>query len=127
MRAVLDFTDGFGSDPTSMLGPVASSDKKQVSSTTASNSARVAVEAHENFPSYVPGPFQAPIPAGVAPSLSEAALLTQPGFASGGFRPQLLADETEEDELVCREPQSVVVTAILVGILLAALGYILDL
>lgn len=121
MRAVLDFSNGVGSDVVAMH-TIAANERRGSSSALATSPADTA----ETCSTYVPGPFLVGgLAASAAPSAEPG---TQPslGFASGGFRPQLLADAPDNEEPVCREPQSVVVTAMVVGLLLAALGYFLD-
>lgn len=75
-------------------------------------------------PTYVPGPFDPVYPSGLKPLASRNGLLEEPGFASGGFHPHSLETASDEArEAYCHEPQSVVVTAMFVGLVLAGMGY----
>lgn len=125
MRTVLDFPDGLRTTALRSDRNRAASARYRTASPSLSDAgldrAPPATCPDDAVPSpYVPGPFQVRI---ATPSESDA--MGMEPFASGGFRPSALED-LEIEEPVCREPQSLVVTTMIVGILLAFLGYAFD-
>lgn len=125
MRTVLEFPNGFGSDASPIRGSAAAS-KRRPAVSQAAEASMDDREAATDVATYVPGPFRADCLSGSKSMVTEDGPMASLSFVSGGFRPQLVPDQVERDEPVCREPQSVVVTAMIVGVLLAALGTFLD-